>query len=56
MIRMAEAFAKMQLRDYVRQDDVEKAMQVMIRSFVGAQKHQIKVKMQRVCYGLSNST
>ncbi|KAJ3328634.1 MCM DNA helicase complex subunit [Blyttiomyces sp. JEL0837] len=47
MVRMAEAFAKMHLRDHVRQDDVDKAIAVMIRSFVGAQKHSIKMQLQR---------
>ena len=48
MIRMAEAFAKMHLRDYVRADDVDRAIRVMIKSFVGAQKHSVKVSLQRV--------
>ncbi|ORY46605.1 MCM-domain-containing protein [Rhizoclosmatium globosum] len=47
MVRMAEAFAKMQLRDAVRQEDMDRAMAVMIRSFVGAQKHSVKTVMQR---------
>ncbi|KAJ3132381.1 MCM DNA helicase complex subunit [Physocladia obscura] len=47
MVRMAEAFAKMQLRDTVRQEDLDRAMAVMIRSFVDAQKHSVKTVMQR---------
>ncbi|KAJ3265850.1 MCM DNA helicase complex subunit [Chytriomyces hyalinus] len=47
MVRMAESFAKMQLRDSVRQEDMDRAMGVMIRSFVGAQKHSVKTSMQR---------
>ncbi|KAJ3385595.1 MCM DNA helicase complex subunit [Lobulomyces angularis] len=38
MIRMAEAFAKMQLRDTVIQDDVDRAISVMVKSFVSTQK------------------
>ncbi|KAJ3402776.1 MCM DNA helicase complex subunit [Chytridiales sp. JEL 0842] len=47
MIRMSEAFAKMQLREFVRQDDIEKAIAVMIKSFVGAQKHAVRAKMEK---------
>ncbi|KAI8832722.1 MCM2/3/5 family-domain-containing protein [Chytridium lagenaria] len=48
MVRMSEAFARMHLRDYVRQDDVEKAIAVMIRSFVEAQKLSVKKSLKRV--------
>ncbi|KAJ3113955.1 MCM DNA helicase complex subunit [Phlyctochytrium bullatum] len=48
MIRMSEAFAKMHLRDYVRQDDIDKAIGVMIQSFVSAQKLQVKNSLTRV--------
>ncbi|KAJ3357541.1 MCM DNA helicase complex subunit [Entophlyctis luteolus] len=47
MVRMAEAFAKMQLHDVVRQEDVDRAISVMVRSFVDAQKHSVKTVMQR---------
>jgi hypothetical protein len=38
MIRMAEASAKMNLREYVRSDDIDLAIQVTVGSFVNAQK------------------
>lgn len=49
MIRMAEASAKMALREYVRPDDIDLAIEVAIGSFVNAQKTSIKKTLQRVC-------
>lgn len=48
MIRMAEASAKMALREYVRPDDIDLAIEVAIGSFVSAQKLSIKKTLQRV--------
>ena len=48
MIRMAEASAKMSLREYVRTDDIDLAISVAIESFVNAQKMSIKKTLQRV--------
>ncbi|SCZ94399.1 BZ3500_MvSof-1268-A1-R1_Chr12-2g03873 [Microbotryum saponariae] len=47
MIRMAEASAKMHLREYVRSDDIDLAIQVMVGSFVSAQKSSIKRQLER---------
>ncbi|KAG8956211.1 MCM DNA helicase complex subunit [Tulasnella sp. 424] len=47
MIRMAEASAKMHLREYVRRDDVDLAISVTIGSFVSAQKLSIKKSLER---------
>ncbi|KAG2015633.1 ATP dependent DNA helicase [Coprinopsis cinerea AmutBmut pab1-1] len=47
MIRMAEASAKMALREYVRADDIDLAIEVAIGSFVNAQKMSIKKTLQR---------
>ncbi|WVO14570.1 hypothetical protein L204_102205 [Cryptococcus depauperatus] len=47
MIRMAEASAKMHLRDYVRVDDIDLAIQVAVGSFVNAQKMSIKKTLER---------
>jgi len=47
MIRMAEASAKMHLREYVRPDDVDLAIQVAVGSFVSAQKTSIKKTLER---------
>jgi DNA replication licensing factor MCM2 len=48
MIRMAEASAKMSLREYVRSDDIDLAISVAIESFVSTQKMSIKKTLQRV--------
>jgi len=55
MIRMAEASAKMALREYVRADDIDLAIEVAVGSFVSAQKLSIKKTLQRVSkhHGLS---
>lgn len=47
MIRMAEASAKMHLRDYVRSDDIDVAIRVTVESFVSAQKMSIKRTLER---------
>jgi len=48
MIRMAEASARMALREYVRADDIDLAISVAVDSFVNAQKMSIKKTLQRV--------
>src|ERR1700722_10192441 len=48
MIRMAEASARMALREYVRPDDIDLAISVAVESFVNAQKTSIKRTLQRV--------
>lgn len=48
MIRMAEASAKMNLREFVRADDIDLAIQVTVGSFVGAQKISVKKTLERV--------
>jgi DNA replication licensing factor MCM2 len=45
---MAEASARMSLREYVRADDIDLAISVAIESFVNAQKMSIKKTLQRV--------
>ncbi|CEH14950.1 dna replication licensing factor cdc19 (cell division control protein 19) [Ceraceosorus bombacis] len=47
MIRMAEASAKMHLRDYVRADDIDLAIRTTVESFVSAQKMSIKRTLER---------
>ncbi|TIC30661.1 MCM-domain-containing protein [Wallemia mellicola] len=47
MIRMSEAAAKMSLREYVRGDDIDLAIQVTVGSFVNAQKTSIKKTLER---------
>lgn len=45
---MSEAFARMHLRDYVRQDDIDHAISVTIQSFISAQKHSVKKQLSKV--------
>ena len=45
---MAEASAKMHLREYVRTDDVDLAISVAVGSFVSAQKLSVKRSLERV--------
>lgn len=54
MIRMAEASAKMHLREYVRTDDIDLAIQVAVGSFVSAQKMSIKKTLERVSFTFSS--
>uniref|UniRef100_A0A1B6ESV9 DNA replication licensing factor MCM2 n=2 Tax=Proconiini TaxID=565685 RepID=A0A1B6ESV9_9HEMI len=46
MIRMAEAHAKMHLRDYVQEDDVNMAIRMMLESFVETQKYSVMKTMK----------
>ena len=48
MIRMAEAHARMHLRDFVRTEDIDMAISVMLDSFIGAQKYAITKSLRRV--------
>ena len=47
MIRMAEAHAKMHLREFVHEDDVNMAMRVMLESFIDTQKYSVMKSMRR---------
>uniref|UniRef100_A0A8V5HGB5 DNA replication licensing factor MCM2 n=1 Tax=Melopsittacus undulatus TaxID=13146 RepID=A0A8V5HGB5_MELUD len=47
MIRMAEAHARMHLRDYVIEDDVNMAIRVMLESFIDTQKFSIMRSMRK---------
>ena len=49
MIRMAEAHAKMHLREYVTEDDVNMAIRVMLESFIDTQKFSVMRNMRKVC-------
>ncbi|KAI0029089.1 MCM2/3/5 family-domain-containing protein [Vararia minispora EC-137] len=51
MIRMAEASAKMSLREYVRADDIDLAISVAVESFISTQKLSIKKTLQRASPG-----
>lgn len=53
MIRMAEAHARMHLRDYVVEDDVNMAIRVMLESFIDTQKFSVMRSMRKVSAGPS---
>lgn len=48
IMRMSEATARMNLRDYVRDDDIDFAIKVMLESFLQAQKISIRHTLQRL--------
>lgn len=45
---MAEAHARMHLRDYVQEDDVNMAIRVMLESFIDTQKFSVMRSMRKV--------
>lgn len=47
MMRMAEAHAKMHLRDYVRDDDMDASIRMMLQSFIVAQKFSVRRALKR---------
>jgi len=47
IMRMSEASAKMHLREFVRQDDVDTAIKVVLESFLQAQKVAVRRQLQR---------
>jgi DNA replication licensing factor MCM2 len=47
IMRMSEAHAKMHLREYVREDDVDAAIEVMLTSFISAQKFSVQRSLQK---------
>eukprot|EP01125_Pyxidicula_operculata_P005863 TRINITY_DN2050_c0_g5_i1.p1 TRINITY_DN2050_c0_g5~~TRINITY_DN2050_c0_g5_i1.p1 ORF type:complete len:930 (-),score=221.70 TRINITY_DN2050_c0_g5_i1:43-2832(-) len=47
IIRLTEANAKMRLQDYASEEDLNVAIQVMLRSFIDSQKSSLKDQFQR---------
>ena len=47
MIRMSESFARMHLRDVVRDDDVNLAIRVMLDSFISSQKYGVQRTLRK---------
>merc|ERR1712183_162018 len=47
MIRMAEAHAKVHLREYVREDDINIAIRIMLESFIDTQKFSVMKNMKQ---------
>ncbi|XP_066139011.1 DNA replication licensing factor Mcm2 [Euwallacea fornicatus] len=48
IIRMSEAHAKMHLREYVQEDDVNMAVRMMLESFVETQKYSVMKSMRQI--------
>ena len=55
MIRMAEANAKMHLREYISDDDVNMAIRVMLESFIDTQKFSVMRNMRKVRHCILHS-
>ena len=47
MIRIAESHAKMHLREFVSEDDVNMAMRVMLEGFIDTQKYSDMQAMKK---------
>jgi DNA replication licensing factor MCM2 len=47
IMRMSEAHAKMHLRDYVRDDDMDASIRMMLGSFIDAQKFSVRRALKR---------
>uniref|UniRef100_A0A7S2EDJ0 DNA replication licensing factor MCM2 n=1 Tax=Ditylum brightwellii TaxID=49249 RepID=A0A7S2EDJ0_9STRA len=47
IMRMSEAHAKMHLREYVRDDDMDASITMMLHSFIMAQKFSVRRSLQR---------
>ena len=45
---MSEAHARMHLRDYVNEDDVNMSIRIMLESFISTQKFSIMKSMRKV--------
>ena len=47
VLRMAEAFARMQLRDHVRSDDIDNGIEMLLDSFLQSQKHSVARQLSK---------
>ena len=47
VLRMSEAHAKMHLRDYVRLDDIDQAINMLLESFLQSQKASIARQLRK---------
>lgn len=52
MIRMAEAHAKIHLRNYVSDGDVSAATRIMLNCFINTQKTSVRKPIQKVIFEL----
>ena len=48
IIRMSEAHARLHLREYVQEEDVNMAVRIMLESFVDTQKYSVMKSMRQV--------
>ena len=48
MVRISAAHARMHLRDFVNDDDINVAIQIVLQSFIDAQKYGIMRTMKKV--------
>ena len=48
ILRISEAHARMHLRQYVRDDDVDMAVKIIVDSFIGSQKHSVARSLSQV--------
>jgi DNA replication licensing factor MCM2 len=51
MIRMSEAHARMHLRNYVVEEDVDMDIRVLLDSFISTQKYGVQKALQKVSHG-----
>ena len=56
IFRMSEAHARMHLRSYVSQEDVDMAIRVLLDSFISTQKFGVQKALQKVNIQLLNAT
>lgn len=47
IIRISEAHARMHLREYIRNDDIDFGIKIMLESFIMSQKHSIAKSMKK---------
>jgi DNA replication licensing factor MCM2 len=47
LLRMAESHAKMHLREYVRSDDVDLAISILLKSFLMSQKYSVARALEK---------
>lgn len=47
IIRIAESFARMELHDFISEDNIQSAIKVTIQSFIGAQKLSVRRSLQQ---------
>ena len=54
IVRMAEAHARMHLREEVRSDDIDLAIRSMLESFISAQKYSVMKQLKKVPFVASD--